>query len=191
MTEEEKKAAALKVAKDAEDAEAAKQAEAEADAAKKAEEAAAIKEAVDKVAERDEYIKKIEEERDNYKKVALKRLGKLPGDADFLEGIDEKTGLTVEEQVKKTLLDRELDKAEQEKNTELQRLARENAELRLAAKNRPGGATIGSSSGNSAEVKDNVFSAEQLAALSERAKVLKLDPATFIATAKKNFLSRG
>lgn len=178
MTEEEKKALA--------DAEAAKVA---AEEAKKAEEAAAIKAAEDAIAAKDEEIVKLKEDRDNYKNVALKRLGKLPGDAEFLEGTDEKTGLTVEEQVKKTLLEREIAKAEESKDNEAKRLARENAELKLALKNRPGG-SIGSDGGDSTTVKDNVFSPAQLEVLRATAKRINADPEKFIENAKTNIANR-
>lgn len=174
MTEEEKKAAD----------EAAK-AQADAEASKKAEEEAAAKAAEDAIAAKDEEIAKLKEDRDNYKNVALKRLGKLPGDAEFLEGVDEKSGLTVEEQVKKTLLDREIARKESDKDNEAKRLARENAELKLALKNRPGG-SMGGDSGSSSEVKDNVFSAAQIEELKARAKRLNADPIAFIQKAKDN-----
>lgn len=148
--------------------------------------AAAETEASKSIDERDAKIKKLEEERDNYKAVALKRLGKLPADAEFLdENADPETGLTVKEIVKNTLLEREIALAKAEKELEVKRLARENAELRLALKNRPDGG-MGSASGESAEVKDNVFSSQQIAALTARAKVLKIDPQKYIEKAKQN-----
>lgn len=174
MDEKEKEAAAQAIT---EEAAAKAKAEAEANAA------------VDALAARDAEIAKLKEDRDNYRNVALKRLGKLPGDAGFLEGADEKTGLTVEEQVKKTLLEREIAKAEADKETENRRLAKENAELRLALKNRPG-ASLGGDSGTSTEVKDNVFSEAQLADLRKRAERLKADPEKFIEAAKRNLSNR-
>lgn len=159
-----------------------------AEAAQKAEQEAASAAAIAAVAEKDEYIAKLEEERDNYKNVALKRLGKLPGDAELLDA-DEKTGLTVEEQVKKTLLEREITKAQAEKDAEARRLAQENAELKLALKNRPGG-SIGSDSGSTSEVKDNVFSAAQIEVLKAKAKQLNADPEAFIQKAKENLAKR-
>lgn len=178
MTDEEKQAA-----------ETAAQAQAAAEAQAKADAEAAAKTAEDAVASKDQEIAKLREERDNYKNVALKRLGKLPGDAEFIGGADEKTGLTVEEQVKATLLEREIARAEAEKDAEAKRLARENAELKLALKNRPGGA-IGGDNGSSTEVKDNVFSAAQIEALTAKAKRLNADPANFIAKAKENLARR-
>lgn len=144
---------------------------------------------VDAITQKDEEIAKLKEERDNYKNVALKRLGKLPGDADFLEGADEKSGLTVEEQVKKALLENEIARTEQEKDREIKRMAKENAELRLSLKNRPG-AGLGSDSGASTEVKDNVFSPAQLEVLKAKAVRLGADPQEFIERAKKNIQSR-
>ena len=55
------------------------------------EEAAIIAAAEDPILLRDKRIAELEEERNNYKNVALKRLGKLPGDAEFMEG-ENKTG---------------------------------------------------------------------------------------------------
>ena len=60
-----------------------------------------------------ERIAQVEEERDNYKAVALKRLGKLPGDAEFLDR-DGNGELTVKEQVRLELLDREVEMARRE-----------------------------------------------------------------------------
>ena len=132
--------------------------------------------------------KRLSEERDNYKNVALKRLGKLPGDAEFLSGQDE-SGLSVAEQVRIELLNREIAKNKEAEQAEIRRITKENAELRLAIKNRPG-SSIGGDSGSSVDVKDNVFSPAQLAVLTEKAKRLKADPTTFIENAKRNFLSR-
>lgn len=157
--------------------------------AKKAVEEEETNAAEELLAQKDEEIAKLKEDRDNYKNVALKRLGKLPGDADFLEGVDEKTGLTVEEQVKKTLLEREIAKAEADKDAEARRLAKENAELRLALKNRPGSA-LGGGSGGSVEVKDNIFSNEQIEVLKAKAIRLGADPEKFIENAKKNLQAR-
>lgn len=135
-----------------------------------------------------EKLAKAEEERDNYKAVALKRLGKLPGDAEFLdkEGNGE---LTVAEQVRIALLDREVESARTAREAEIVRLAKENSELKLILKNRPG-ASIGSGGGESPEVKDNVFSEAQLTELRARATRLKVDPDTFIENAKKNLQAR-
>ncbi len=129
------------------------------------------------------------EERDNYKNVALKRLGKLPGDAAFLDK-DGEGELSVAEQVRIELLNREIDKNKEAEKAEVDRIRKENAELRLAVKNRPGSSTIGSGSGSSTEVKDNVFSEAQLAALRVKALRLKADPEAFIAKAKENISSR-
>lgn len=163
--------------------EAAAAAAAAAEEAKAAEEAAAAAAAVDPIAERDAQIAKLKEERDNYKNVALKRLGKLPGDADFSQVSE--SGLTVEEAVKKALLEREIEAKELERESEIKRLTRENAEFRLALKNRPG-SSLGGDSGGSAEVKDAVFSDEQIKTLTERAKRLGADPEKFIQKAKEN-----
>lgn len=146
-------------------------------------------EVIDPIAVKDEEIAKLKIERDNYKTVALKRLGKLDGDADFM-GVDKESGLTVEEQVKKTLLDREIVKIEQEKTAESKRIIKENAELRLALKNRPGQSIGGDSGGATIEVKDNVFSDAQLGELRKKAERLKADPEKFIENAKKNLLAR-
>lgn len=140
---------------------------------------------VDPIAEKDKEIARLTEELGNYKNVALKRLGKLPGDADFIAGVDEKTGLTIEETVRKTLLEQAIIKTEADKNAEVARLVKENSELKLALKNRPG-APIGAGGGESPEVKDNVFSAEQIEALRQKAIRLKADPEKFIENAKKN-----
>lgn len=143
---------------------------------------------IDPITKLEEENAKLIEERDNYKNVALKRLGKLPGDADFLNG-EGKDELTVEEQVKLILLQREIDANEKSKNEETKRILRENSELKLALKNRPGG-SIGSEGGSVVDVKDNVFSAEQIAELTRKAVQLKADPAKFIEKAKQNLLAK-
>lgn len=183
--DDKQKAAALA----AEKAKLEAEAKAQAEAAAKAKEEEEANKAVKALAERDERIAKLEEERDNYKKVALKRLGKLPADAEFVDAGDDKTGLTVEETVKKTLLEREIAKERAEKEEENRRLAKENAELKLAIKNRPS-ASIGGASGDSpVEVKDNVLSEQQIAVIRAKAVRLKVkDVNAFIETAKKNIL---
>lgn len=141
--------------------------------------------------EKDKEITQLREERDNYKVVALKRLGKLPGDADFMKGADESTGLTVEETVKNTLLSNEIKRLEREKEEGFKKLERELSETKLALKNRPGaGSTGGNDGGATVEVKDNVFSQAQLDQLTATAIRLKADPVKFIERAKKNFASR-
>jgi len=142
---------------------------------------------VDPIAAKDEEIAKLTEERDNYKNVALKRLGKLPGDADFVAG--EKTELSVEEQVRITLLDNEIKKVNQEKEAETKRIIKENAELRLALKNRPS-ASIGGGSGDAIEVKDNILSEQQIIKIKETAVRLKVkDVDAYVEQAKKNILA--
>ena len=136
-----------------------------------------------------EKLAKAEEERDNYKAVALKRLGKLPGDAEFLDK-DGNGELSVAEQVRLALLDREVEQARKEEKAASDKIIRENAELRLALKNQPGASLGGSGSGASTEVKDNVFSEAQLVELRKRAERLKTDPEKFIENAKTTFLAR-
>lgn len=137
-----------------------------------------------------ERAQKAEEERDNYKAVALKRLGKLPGDAEFLNK-DGNGELSVAEQVRLALLDREVEKARAEEVAARDRLIKENNELRLALKNRPGSSIGGNGGGSSVETKDNIFSEAQLQALRAKAQRLKADPEKFIQQAKDNLLRRG
>ncbi len=137
-----------------------------------------------------ERAKKAEEERDNYKAVALKRLGKLPGDAEFLDK-DGNGELSVAEQVRLALLDREVEKARAEEVAARDKLIKENNELRLALKNRPGSSIGGNGGGSSVETKDNIFSEAQLQALRAKAQRLKADPEKFIQQAKDNLLRRG
>ncbi len=174
MTEEEKAAAA--------------KAEADAAQAKLDEEAKAALEA-DKVTLIEAENAKLREERDNYKEVALKRLGKLPADSEFLGDSGADISSLIEEKVKIALIDKEIARKELEKELEIKRITKENAELRLAIKNRPEG-SIGGDSGGSIEVKDNVFTSEQIAVLKKRALSLKADPDKFVENAKKNLLAR-
>lgn len=136
-----------------------------------------------------EALAKAEADRDNYKTVALKRLGKLPADAEFLnkEGAEE---LTVEEQVRLALLDREVEAALKAKDAAADKILKENSELRLALKNQPGSGLGGGSSETGPEVKDNVFSEAQLVDLRKRATRIGADPEKFIAQAKDAILAR-
>jgi len=139
---------------------------------------------IDPIAAKDVEIARLAEERDNYKNVALKRLGKLPGDADFID--KDGTGMSVQEQVRIELLNREIAAAEKSKQAEITRITKENSELRLALKNRPS-ASIGGGSGESLEVKDNVLSEQQIAVLKAKAERLKVkDVGAFIEKAKEN-----
>lgn len=168
MTEEEKKAAEEKAAADAK---------------------AAAENTPDPLAVKDELIAKLQEERDNYKAVAMKRLGKLEGDADFGKNGD---GLTVAEQVRLALLDREIDAELRQKEDLYRKTIKENAELRLLVKNLPESHSIGGGSdiGATVEVKDNVITEQQRAALTAQAKRLGADPEKFIANFKANLQSR-
>lgn len=143
---------------------------------------------IDEITKLKEENAKLTEDRDNYKNVALKRLGKLPGDADFLSGKDGEE-LTVAEQVRLALLDKEIELNKKAQEDETKRIIRENSELRLALKNRPGSG-IGGDSGSSTEVKDNVFSEAQIETLKQRALKVGADPEKFIAAAKANLQKR-
>jgi hypothetical protein len=137
-----------------------------------------------KVAEVEEKLAKMTEERDNYKKGLLQAKGKLPSEElDVSE-------LSVAEQVELALKNRDIEQSLQAKEVEVQRILRENSELKLALKNRPEGSIGGGSDGASVEVKDNVFSAEQIAELTKKANMLKVDPVKFIERTKKNLQSR-
>ena len=135
-----------------------------------------------------EKLAKAETDRDNYKAVALKRLGKLPGDAEFLDK-GEGGELSVAEQVRLALLDREVEEARKEEKVATEKLIRRNAELELALKNQPGSSLGGSGSGSDPEVKDNMFSEAQLAFFRERAEKLKEDPEKFIERMKANTIA--
>lgn len=135
-----------------------------------------------------EQIAKVTEERDNYKAVALKRLGKLPGDAELLDKDGDGT-LSVEEQVRIALLDREVESALRAKDDAAAKIIKENAELRLALKNQPGNG-IGGDSGAGNEVKDNVFSPAQLEKLRQDAVRIGADPEKFIERMKENLQKR-
>jgi hypothetical protein len=178
---DEKEKAALAAADEAAKAEAEAKAAADAKALEEANAGAAA------LAAKDEQIKKLTEDRDNYKTVALKRLGKLPGDANFAAGED--TELSVAEQVRIALMDKEIETAQAGKDAEITRMAKENAELKLALNHRPGG-SIGADAGATTTVKDNVFTDAQIAELTKRAQERGYDPVRFIANAKRNFASR-
>lgn len=134
-----------------------------------------------------EKLAKAEEDRDNYKRVALQRKGKLPADQEFFK---EEGELSVAEQVRLALLDREVEQANKAKEELIQKQSKEISELRLALKNRPGSSIGGGDGGSPVETKDNVFTQAQIDALTQKAIRLKADPAKFIERAKKNFLSK-
>lgn len=145
---------------------------------------------VDAIAEKDAKIRKLEGDLSNYKNVALKRLGKLPGDADFVKGADENTGLTVEETVRKMLLEGEYAKLTSDKDEYARQLQRQVSELTLALKNRPE-TSIGGDNNTNVETKtDSVFTDAQVAELRARAARIKADPEKFIENAKKLLKSR-
>jgi len=133
-----------------------------------------------------EKIAKIEAERDNYKRVALQRKGKLAADDEFFKA-ETPTAQELADEVRMILLEREAETARQEEKEAIAKLQRENAELRLVAKNKPG-SPLGGSSGAASEVKDNVFSDAQIAVLTKKAERLGTDPAKFIENAKRNLI---
>jgi len=137
-----------------------------------------------------EQLAKAIEERDNYKNVALARKGKLPGDSEFFKEGQEGE-LSVAEQVRIALLERDVQKNLEAERQAQAKLIKENNELRLALKNRPGSSMGGSGGGSSVETKDNVFSESQIQALTAKAKRLNADPVKFIQNAKENLLRRG
>lgn len=163
-----------------------KQAQAAAEAAAQAEKDAAVAAAIEADAVKDAKIVKLEEDLDNYRKVAMKRLGKLEGDADFMNEGE----LSVAEQVRIALLNREIEIEKKAKDEENKKLVKEVAELRLALKNRPGN-SMGGDSGSTVEVKDNVLSVDQIAQLTAKANRLKADPLKFIENFKKTLLMKG
>lgn len=181
MTAEEQKAADLAAA----NATAEQAVKDEADRVAKEAADKALAEANDPLKKKDEEILRLKEDRDNYKAVALKRLGKNPNDAEFLGNSE----LSVADQIKLALLDKEIDIAEKGKDEEIKGLTRKVSELTLALKNRPNPA-IGGDGGTGTEVKDNVFSAEQITLLKQKATRLKMDPDKFVENAKKNFLAK-
>lgn len=138
---------------------------------------------IDPIAEKEAEIAKLTAERDNYKAVALARKGKLPADSELL---GEDFDVFLDEKIKTVLADKEISRAEREKEEQYQKTLRENAELKLSLKNRPTNG-LGGGAGSDLEVKDNVFSPEQLTDLRKRAERLKADPEKFIENAKKNF----
>ena len=139
---------------------------------------------IDPITAKDEEIAKLTEERDNYKAAALLRKGKLPADSELLgEDFDK----FLDEKVKTVLADKELQQRQTAKDQEIQKIIKENNELRLALKNRPG-VSIGGGSGDNLEVKDNILSEAQIINLKARAVRLKVDPDKFVENAKANLL---
>lgn len=142
---------------------------------------------VDPLAEKDAQIAKLTGERDNYKTIALARKGKLPADSELLgEDFDE----LVKAKVQEALVNTEINRLDSEKKAETAKILKENTELKLALKNRPGSG-LGSDSGTAQEVKDNVLTEAQIEALKQRAIRLKADPEKFVERAKQNLLKNG
>lgn len=142
---------------------------------------------VDPLAEKDALIAKLTGERDNYKTVALARKGKLPADSELLgEDFDE----LVKAKVQEALVNTEISRVANERKAETDRIIKENAELKLLIKNRPGSG-LGSDSGAGQEVKDNVLTEQQIEVLKQKAIRLKADPEKFIERAKANLLKNG
>ena len=141
----------------------------------------------DILVQKDAEIAKLTEERDNYRAAALARKGKLAADSEFLgEDFDE----FVDNKIKTVLADQEIARRNAEKDAELAKIRKENAEMRLALQNRPGGSMGGVGGGSNLEVKDNVFSPQQIEALTAKAKRLGADPVKFIENAKNNIARR-
>jgi hypothetical protein len=142
---------------------------------------------IDPIAAKDEEIAHLKEERDNYKTVALARKGKLPADSVLLgEDFDE----LVKAKVQETLADVEINRINSDKKSETAKILKENAELKLALKNRPS-ASIGGGSGESLEVKNNILSEQQTAQIRARGEKLKLSGEkldAFVAKATENLL---
>ena len=134
-------------------------------------------------------LEKAKEDRDNYKAVALKRLGKLPNDAEFMGEGSKDIDTIIAEKVQIALMDKEVSRKETERLAEIDKIRKENVELRLALKNQPG-KSVGGSSGGGMEVKDNVFTSDQILAMHARAAKLKIDPVAYVESAKKNLQSR-
>lgn len=143
----------------------------------------------DKLALVEAELEKAKEDRDNYKAVALKRLGKLPNDAEFMGEGSKDIDALIAEKVQIALMDKEVSRKETERLAEIDKIRKENVELRLALKNQPG-KSVGGSSGGGMEVKDNVFTPDQILKMHERATKLKIDPVKYVESAKKNLQSR-
>lgn len=140
--------------------------------------------------EKDTQIKKLESDLQNYKNVALKRLGKLEGDADFVAGADKSTGLTVEETIKKALLEDEYGRRTSEKDQLVKSLQTKVSELTLALKNRPETSIDGGNNTAPVDTKDPDFTPDQLKELEHRAAIVKADPVKFIEQARKNLANQ-
>jgi hypothetical protein len=118
---------------------------------------------------KDAELEKMRQERENYKKAALKAKGKLPddySDDSEEETLEDKMRRIAQEQF---LATREAEAAAQ-KDALIKDMARKLNEATLALKNRSQITPAGGSSGPSNEgvVKDNTFSADQLAELKKK-----------------------
>lgn len=103
-------------------------------------------------------IAKLAEERDNYKKGMLKAKGKISDDED-----EETPDIReiVRQEALAVLADTDYVKATSERDAIISKIAKENAELRLAIQNKPGTGTGSGSNQDTQKVKDNVLSEDQ------------------------------
>lgn len=136
-----------------------------------------------------ERLTKIEAEKDNYKKGLLQAKGKLPEDEPYFDESPTVTPETIAEIVRKELAAKELDQEHanllKQKEDLLQKVLRENEELRLAtiAKSKAGQTPSSGGVSLKPETSASFWSPEQEAAI--RAK--GLDP----EVVRQNFMKQG
>lgn len=104
-------------------------------------------------------IAQLATERDNYKKGMLKAKGKISDDEDDEDAPDMRE--IARQEALAVLADTDYVKATTERDTIITKIAKENAELRLAIQNKPGTGTGGGSNQDTQKVKDNVLSEDQ------------------------------
>lgn len=122
--------------------------------------AAVEKDAEALLAEANERITKLADERDNYKRGLLKAKGKLD-EEDLDPSREADIEKMVDAKVKAALLETQYTAAQKERDELLSKIVKENKELRLAIKNKPGGGTSSGGGSSGPKVSDNILSEEQ------------------------------
>lgn len=122
------------------------------------------------ISEKDAKIAQLTKERDDFHKgMNLWRTrARQNTDSELQETDDEKIARIAEEKAKEIILQTELAKANSEKEELIKKMATENAELKLALKNKAVTTTSQGSNLDKGEIKPEFFSKEQLEELKKR-----------------------
>jgi hypothetical protein len=126
------------------------------------------------VAEQNAKIEKLTQERDNYRQGVKKWQKKAQETTTFEPNLPENEELDalIDQKVSEKFATSQLSQAVKERDETLAKMARENAELKIALKNRPNSPTSSGTNNDKPEVNTSFFTKEQL----EELKARGLDP---------------